>query len=344
MPFPFGTKKELSKDAPGDPPPDTVLVESAAADPLRQLAERLGEAEATLREANRQLVDHLLTQSAAPAPAAAPLPAAVVERLDALSQRLDRLAAAPREPAAPPPAIASGPSDPSALAAIVQPLLDKLAQIEAHLAAPRPDAAAAAEAAVAQLRAAIHEHNETTAAAFRQLWQQTENGLRQIVEYVRPPENDAQAPASAAEWQRAILGPALAENAAIAFQRQQLIEGVLAGNAAACALAGQLLVFQSAVPERMPTLLKDIGEAFYRWQPKARPSANKLEETLAAWLVRACDDAGIPNTIELVNPGERFDAGRHNANQRGVEITDVHGWIVLRDNGRVYTKALVSVK
>jgi hypothetical protein len=52
----------------------------------------------------------------------------------------------------------------------------------------------------------------------------------------------------------------------------------------------------------------------------------------------------LHNTIELVHPGERFDATRHNASTRGVEITEVHGWIVLRDNGKVYTKANVTVR
>ena len=52
----------------------------------------------------------------------------------------------------------------------------------------------------------------------------------------------------------------------------------------------------------------------------------------------------MSNTIELVHPGQRFDSMRHNAAERGVEITQVFGWIVLRDNGKVYTKASVAVK
>ena len=119
---------------------------------------------------------------------------------------------------------------------------------------------------------------------------------------------------------------------------------MLEGNAGACALAGQLLVFQSAPPERLPQLLKDVGEAFYRWQPKKTPGTNPMEEAVVAWLQRSCENAGINNTIEPVHPGERFDSTRHNATSRGVEITEVRGWIVLRDNGRVYTKATVAVR
>ena len=150
--------------------------------------------------------------------------------------------------------------------------------------------------------------------------------------------------ASTADWEKAILGAALAEHAALDFQRQQLIRGVLDGDRAACTLAGQLLVFQSAPAERMPQLLKDIGEAYYRWQPKTRPGSNPMEQALVAWLKSVCEKAGIGNTIELVHPGERYDSTRHTATTRGVEITEVGGWIVLRDNGKVYTKANVAAQ
>jgi hypothetical protein len=69
-----------------------------------------------------------------------------------------------------------------------------------------------------------------------------------------------------------------------------------------------------------------------------------MEEALVQWLQRSCETAGIYNTIALVHPGERFDSARHTASSRGVEIREVHGWIVLRDNGRVYTKATVTVR
>jgi hypothetical protein len=35
---------------------------------------------------------------------------------------------------------------------------------------------------------------------------------------------------------------------------------------------------------------------------------------------------------------------RHNAAERGVEVADVFGWVVLRDNGKVYSKANVSLR
>jgi hypothetical protein len=176
---------------------------------------------------------------------------------------------------------------------------------------------------------------------------QLDGGFQEIARLLCPPEPVAEpqpAPRVTGDWERAIVGPGLAANAGLAFQRQQLVTGVLDGDAGACALAGQLLVFQSAPAERLPQLLKDIGEAYYRWQPKTRAASNPMEEALVAWLRQCCDLAGISNTIELVHPGERFDAARHNAASRGVEITAVHGWIVLRDNGKVYMKAAVDVR
>ena len=130
----------------------------------------------------------------------------------------------------------------------------------------------------------------------------------------------------------------------LAGMRQQFLMDVLRNHAGAVALAGQLFLFHSSPVERLPQLLKEIGEAYYRWQPKSQPGESPVEKALAAWLQKACEDAGIHNTIELVHPGERFDAARHNAASRGVEISEVYGWIVLRDNGKVYTKAAVAVR
>jgi hypothetical protein len=151
-------------------------------------------------------------------------------------------------------------------------------------------------------------------------------------------------PLAGDDWQRALLGSDLAEYPGLDFQRQQLLAGVSQGDPGACSLLGQLLIFRSAAADKMPPLLKDIGEAYYRWQPKTRPGANPMEKALSGWLKEALQGVGIANTIELVEPGERFDSARHTASTRGVEITEVRGWIVLRDNGKVYTKASVAVR
>jgi hypothetical protein len=185
------------------------------------------------------------------------------------------------------------------------------------------------------------------AQAVRRLQEQLDRGMEHLAEIAAGPSAPASSEAgevSLADWEQAVLGRDMAADPALGFQRHQLLSGVLEGNAAACALAGQLLVFRSAPAERLPQLLKDIGEAYYRWQPKTRPGNSPFETSLAGRLQRTCEAAGLHNTIELVHPGERFDATRHNATSRGVEITEVLGWIVLRDNGRVYTKANVAVR
>jgi len=169
--------------------------------------------------------------------------------------------------------------------------------------------------------------------------------VQSLAELLMPkPEEEEESSPVSGDWLQAVLGPELAADRALALPGQQLLEGVVAGDGAAQALAGQLLVFRSASAERLPQLLKDLGEAFYRWQPKTQPGNSLLEEALVGFLRRACETAGIYNTIELVHPGERFDSARHNATSRGVEIVQVLGWIVLRDNGKVYTKAAVDVR
>jgi len=154
----------------------------------------------------------------------------------------------------------------------------------------------------------------------------------------------ARKPTVSPDLLRALLGQRLAEDPQLEAERERLFRDLLSGNGAARALLGTLLVFWSSPPEKMPTLLKDVGEAYYRWQPKKLGQHDKFEETLARCLQRSCQEAGISNTIELVVPGQRFDSNRHVSEQRGVEITEVRGWVVLRNDGKVYSKALVVVR
>ena len=169
--------------------------------------------------------------------------------------------------------------------------------------------------------------------------------MRRVWDIFRPPRPEFASDSGVHDdWQASILGLELCGNPAIAHERQQLINGLLAGEPAATLLVGLLLVFRAAPADTMPTLLKDLGEAYYRWQPRSTNRPGELEEFLAAWLSRTCHKVGTSNTIELVHPGERFDLARHHASMPGVEITQVLGWIVLRKNGKVYSKARVAVK
>jgi hypothetical protein len=344
-------KKEAEKTGPpAVPAPPAGREATGASDDLSIVAERLAEVGRLLGETNAQVVAYLAhreteTRGGQAGPEVSEKLDALGGKLDALAEKLDRLAAAPASAAG---AGAAAGIDPALLGRLIDPLAQKLDQLDRGLqslaAGPQGDGGAAAT--VQELRREAAAHHESLSAAFRQIRQQLEDGVRELAEYVRPAPADPNAatPAGAAEWQRAILGPRLAADPALDFQRQRLLSGVLDGDAGACALAGQLLVFQSSPPEKMAPLLKEIGEAFYRWQPKSQPGNNRMEEALVAWLEKTCDEAGIGNRIELVHPGERFDSSRHTADGRGVEITDVRGWIVLRDNGKVYTKATVAVR
>jgi hypothetical protein len=310
--------------SPGEAPSD-----------LGQLAGQLGQLGEMLAQAKEQIAAYLVRRESQPATSDTDpqVVADISRQIAQVAEKVDKLATAgPSTDGGVP-----GPPDESGLKAMLEPLGAKLDQVEASVKAlsERPSASAPPDGPT----------NAAILQAVGQLQTQLDAGLRHLAELLAPPEEpDEDTPATSAQWEQAILGPSLAQEPALAFQRQQLLGGVLEGNAGACALAGQLLVFQSAPPERLPQLLKDLGEAFYRWQPKKTPGTNPVEEALVAWLQRSCENAGIYNTIELVHAGERFDSTRHNATSRGVEITEVRGWIVLRDNGRVYTKATVAVR
>jgi hypothetical protein len=288
--------------------------------------------------------------------------------LDALYGKLDQLSATPSRGGGEGPA-AAGPSS-ADLKTVLRPLMEKLEQVDAKC-----KSLAAIDAlkeafvpSLVKVRDGLSEQHSAIGGGVRQIQevlpqyfnalpqyftalqqqmatvqQRTEAGLRTIVEILRPPEPAGSA-AVEGDWREALLGSELASSQALSHPRQQLLSGLLAGDPAASGLIGTLLLFRSAPVEKMSAMLKDVGEAFYRWQPRTSGKPSEMEQALVEWLRRTCEQSGVSNTIELVHPGERFDSGRHNAPRPGVEITQVFGWIVLRDNGKVYTKASVAVK
>jgi hypothetical protein len=333
MPFGWSGKKERGADAAQAP------VAAGDGGELHELAGHLDRLGQLWAETNQRIGAYLLQREsgAADEGAAADLGA----KLDQLSDKLERFAQSA-------PATSQGTDSGRSP---IQPVLDRLDALEARLSAgagspTAPATAGASEAPLAEILDGLNQQKLSFSEGMRRLGVQIDDGLARLAEQLAPPQEEEQSggPASYADWERAILGRSLSEHPALDFQRRQLVQGVLEGNLAACAFAGQLLVFQSAPDERLPQLLKDVGEGYYRWQPKTRPGTGPFEQALVEWLQSTCEAAGIGNTIELVHPGERFDAGRHSASSRGVEITEVHGWIVLRDNGKVYTKASVAVR
>ncbi len=299
---------------------------------------------------------------------------ALEQKLDALYGKIDQLAGAVSlGTAGGAGSESNGGASETAGKLTLRPAAEKIEQLEARLKSI--DALKdALVPAITKLRDAQTEQHNSQSAAIRQLaelvpqyfnalpqyftavqqqvvaaQQHADAGLRAIIDILRPPQTEAADAeghplAGLGDWQEALLGSELAHNPALNADRNRLLGGIHAGDPAACGLVGSLLQFRAAAADKMPPLLKDIGEAFYRWQPKTSSKSSELEKALVAWIVRACEQAGMANTIELVSPGERFDSLRHNAPRPGVEITQVLGWIVLRDNGKVYTKASVAVK
>ncbi len=146
---------------------------------------------------------------------------------------------------------------------------------------------------------------------------------------------------AAGNWSQIIFGDQLKAISGLNALSGSLLAEVYANNADAVGMLGYLLAFRSADQERKPKLLKELGEAFYQWNPDGDL---RLVEPLIQWVHGELDRAGVNNRIELVQRGDRFDMQRHNARERGVEVCGVSGWVVLRDNGKVYTKANVAAQ
>lgn len=147
--------------------------------------------------------------------------------------------------------------------------------------------------------------------------------------------------AGAGNWSQIVFGPEGASNPAVAYLSGRLLSEVYAGDNDGQGLVGQLMDFRSANSERKLRMLKDVGEAFYRWKPTGD---ERLRDALIAWVHALLEREGIPNRITIAQVGDRYDMQAHNAKERGVEVAEVYGWVVLRDNGKVYSKANVSVR
>lgn len=290
---------------------------------LEQLTDHMAELGHLFEKANRQIVDYLVQRESQSVPKSESAPASadtgeLSKQIAEFGQKLDGIAKAISLPGTAPEPSQNATASAGQLAELLTPLREKLEILD--------------------------QQNGALYSTMEQLRSHVDGGVQSLAELLVPQPQEEEASTVSGDWLTAVLGPELTANGALGVPCQQLLEGVLAGDGPAQGLTGQLLVFRSASPERMPQLLKDLGEAYYRWQPKTSPGNNLFEEALVAFLQRTCENAGIYNSIELVHPGERFDSARHNAASRGVEIVQVLGWIVLRDNGKVYTKAAVEVR
>ena len=130
-----------------------------------------------------------------------------------------------------------------------------------------------------------------------------------------PPENPWKVATQTEDlWEKVFLGEELCADAELGALRRQLVANVVDGVATARALAGELLLVQTAAKDQVPEIFKHVGEAYYHWRPRLPPGCGEddpLEKALANWLSRHARIMGLPNSIQLVRPGERFDASRH---------------------------------
>jgi len=326
--------------------------ESGRAESVGELAATLDRLGKLLDETNRRVVDYLAMRESNSEGRDGTSAKELAEKIEAIGARLDALpASAGGQQSGLPVTAAVSPGEQPSLVDAVRSLEQRLAQIETTILAWAEHAAKEAglnqslSDGMRQLIERVDQQQQSLTGSLGHVWQRLDDGLREIIAQLQPTDEEpAETVMGGSDWERALLGAELASQPELGEAREQFLAELLQGADGARALAGQLLVFRSTPMERMPQLLKDIGEAYYRWRPKARPGIAPMEQALATWLEAKCDEAGIGNRIELVDPGQRFDATRHSAAARGVEITEVLGWIVLRDNGRVYTKATVAVR
>jgi len=334
----FGRKKGEDAQDPVEATPVTAdgAEPGASGAGIERVAAGLGSIEELLSDTRAQVTGLLARHTAESARSIDAKLTAIATRLDQVAAKLDGGAVPPPAASAQPPsAPAVAPTPPAAPAIDPAPLIEKL---QTGLGEKFDGVTGAVGQATQQLQGNLG-----------QVYQHLDGRLQEILAILQPPATpEAEQPASLGDdvdWQRALIGHELTQMPGIEAYRRHLLEGLMANDDGARTFLGQLLVFRSALTDQMPQLLKPLGEAFYRWLPKDSHRQNPMEDAVVYWLNQTLAEAGIGNTVEVCAPGERFDTQRHQASNRagGVEIQVVRGWMVLRDNGGVYTRALVDV-
>jgi len=146
------------------------------------------------------------------------------------------------------------------------------------------------------------------------------------------------------DWQRILFDEASRAEPNLESECRALIAGAARCDSAAMMLLGRMLVFGAASCEQLPPLLKEIGEAYYRWRGRVGYESEPFREALVRRLTEVCTSAGLGHRIEFVRIGDRYDPSRHQAITGGLELTEVRGWLVVRENGSTYTKAPVEAR
>jgi hypothetical protein len=186
-----------------------------------------------------------------------------------------------------------------------------------------------------------------TARQCRQLSMQLEETLELVLGDLESTDADAarsDCPQRTGNWQTYIFGEPIASDLESEIDGKRLLAGLTQGQLAALDLVGRLWIWRAASAECLPPLLKEIGESFYRWSAELASEPVALRDALINWLEQIAARAGLGHRIELVSVGDRLERTRHNAPDTGLEVRIVQGWVVLRENGSVYTKALVATR
>jgi len=198
---------------------------------LEQLTGQLEELGGLLARANETVTSYLVhrdSQAADRNP--------LGEKIQALAEKLDRLAGAGDVSSGSSPTAAP---DENSIQAAIAPLGEKIERMETTLQSLAENGGSedVSGPPVAEILDALNQ-------SIRQLQQHTDSQLQLLAEQLIPADDSEEPDAGlSTDWQQAILGSELVENSALAFQRQQLLNSVLEGDPGACSLAGQLLVF-----------------------------------------------------------------------------------------------------
>ncbi len=150
-------------------------------------------------------------------------------------------------------------------------------------------------------------------------------------------------------WRAAALGDELVNDASSRAHCDELVHDLLNGQSLAVSLLGHWMTFRAASPDRLPLLMRQIGEAYYAWRPREQSGPSE-EDGLELALVRAmnarCERASVRNRVELIRQNTRFDPVRHepDGGSGGTTVVAVRGWLVLKADNSVFYRAKVSVR
>ena len=286
---------------------------------LEELTRRYGQLGMALEQANQQVLAYLIERSAGGG--------TLGEKLEALAGKIDRLAAGGAT-ASTSTAAAGGEASSKAASGSV---MEKLDQLDARFKALSEKAAAidalkeAFVPTLVKVRDGLSEQHAALGGGIRQVQQQFDEGLRALGRHA--PAGHRPFPAAAGSrlpgrrlaggHPRPRAGRASGAQLPAAALADRLSPGRAGGLLAGRTIAGLPLLAgrKNAHPAQGHRRgLLPLEPAHHR---QARRNGKRPGRLAPA----GREQAGMSNTIELVHPGQRFDSMRHNAAERGVEIT-----------------------